>query len=84
MATSSLTAIELEDEVEGNQIGTKNYRFSKIGETVPIMADDVDSVFDPQSPPSQPLAVSERFGLLFVAHSNGQLFENYMSIYLHI
>ncbi|KAM7522789.1 hypothetical protein LguiA_012691 [Lonicera macranthoides] len=62
--------IELTEEVEGNQIGTKNYRFSKIGEPLPIKHDDADE-FDPQNPPSQPLAVSERYGLVFVAHSTG-------------
>jgi nuclear pore complex protein Nup214 len=62
--------IELSDEVEGDVVGTKNYRFSKIGEPVPINS-DADSVFDPQSSPSQPVAISERHNLIFVAHSTG-------------
>lgn len=71
--------IELTQEVEGNEIGTKNYRFSKIGEPLPIKPDDAEE-FDPQNPPSQPLAVSERYGLVFVAHSTGM----YIYIYIYI
>ncbi|KAJ8574010.1 hypothetical protein K7X08_010521 [Anisodus acutangulus] len=64
--------IELEEEIEGDQIGSQNYRFSKIGTLVPIKPGE-DSSFDVENecPPLQPLVVSERFRLLFVAHSNG-------------
>ncbi|XP_059281673.1 nuclear pore complex protein NUP214 isoform X2 [Lycium ferocissimum] len=64
------TSIELDEEIEGDQIGCRNYRFSKIGTPVPIIN---DSSFDVESecPPLQPLVVSERFRLLFVAHSSG-------------
>lgn len=65
-------SIQLEEEIEGDQIGSKNYRFSRIGTPVPIKSGE-DSSFDIENecPPLQPLVVSERFRLLFVAHSNG-------------
>nr|GMC96171.1 nuclear pore complex protein NUP214 isoform X2 [Ipomoea batatas] len=64
--------IKLEEEIEGDQIGSRDYRFCRIGEPVPIKADGI-SPFDPENevPPLQPLAVSERFRLIFVAHSDG-------------
>ncbi|XP_017218330.1 nuclear pore complex protein NUP214 isoform X1 [Daucus carota subsp. sativus] len=62
---------ELVDEVEGDQIGSKNYRFCLIGEPISIVSDVDSDIFDLEKPPSQPLALSERFGLLFVAHSTG-------------
>ncbi|XP_027770395.1 nuclear pore complex protein NUP214 isoform X5 [Solanum pennellii] len=64
--------IQLEEEIEGDQIGSKNYRFSRIGTPVPIKSGE-DASFDIENecPPLQPLVVSERFRLLFVAHSNG-------------
>ncbi|KAF8398619.1 hypothetical protein HHK36_017550 [Tetracentron sinense] len=61
--------IHLDEEKEGNREGTSNYFFKKIGEAVPLKP--LDSNFDLKSPPAQPLAVSERFGLIFVAHSDG-------------
>ncbi|KAL9140612.1 hypothetical protein ABFS82_14G048600 [Erythranthe guttata] len=70
MATDGVAIVDLDEEIEGDYVGTKNYQFSKIGESVPIKSDGT-SEFDPQCVPSQPLAVSERFRLLFVAHSQG-------------
>lgn len=64
---------ELVDEVEGDQIGSKNYRFCLIGEPISIVSDVDSDIFDLEKPPSQPLALSERFGLLFVAHSTGTI-----------
>ncbi|PHT54940.1 hypothetical protein CQW23_03426 [Capsicum baccatum] len=65
-------SIELEEEIEGDQIGSKNYRFSKIGTSVPIQSADSSSFdIENECPPLQPLVVSEHFRLLFVAHSNG-------------
>ncbi|XP_059429559.1 nuclear pore complex protein NUP214 isoform X2 [Corylus avellana] len=61
--------VELEDEIEGGNVGTTDYYFDRIGEPVPIKPHD--SNFDAESPPSQPLAVSELRGLIFVAHSGG-------------
>ncbi|KAL2327625.1 hypothetical protein Fmac_021052 [Flemingia macrophylla] len=57
------------EEVEGEVVGTTDYFFVKIGEAVPLKASD--SNFDVGTLPSQPLAVSERFRLTFVAHSSG-------------
>ncbi|KAL8121339.1 nuclear pore complex protein NUP214 isoform X1 [Apium graveolens] len=62
---------ELRDEVEGKQIGSKNYQFSLIGEPISIDSNADSSIYDLEKPPSQPLALSERFGLLFIAHSTG-------------
>ncbi|KAL0436775.1 UNVERIFIED_CONTAM: Nuclear pore complex protein [Sesamum radiatum] len=62
--------IELDEEIDGDEVGSRNYRFCKVGEPVPIKSDD-NSEFDPQCLPSQPLAVSERFRLLFIAHPQG-------------
>ncbi|KAG8371782.1 hypothetical protein BUALT_Bualt13G0124000 [Buddleja alternifolia] len=64
--------IELDEEIDGDEVGSRNYRFSKIGEPVPITPNNT-SEFQPEECllPSQPLAVSERFRLLFVAHSQG-------------
>ncbi|CAI9263043.1 unnamed protein product [Lactuca saligna] len=69
-ADTSKNVIKVEEEIEGDQIGTKNYRFSKIGESVPIKS-DADFKFDMDNLPSRPMAVSERFGVIFVAHSSG-------------
>nr|KYP50091.1 hypothetical protein KK1_028167 [Cajanus cajan] len=57
------------EEVEGEVVGTTDYFFVKIGEAVPLKASD--SNFDVETLPSQPLALSERFRLTFVAHSSG-------------
>lgn len=65
-------AIQLDQVIEGDTIGSRNYRFVKVGESVPIKPPRTDdSLYDSHSPPSKPLAVSERFRLLFIAHSNG-------------
>ncbi|KAI8008473.1 Nuclear pore complex protein NUP214 [Camellia lanceoleosa] len=62
--------VELDEEVEGDHRGSDDYCFIGIGEPVPVSGYDPE--FDAESPPSQPLAVSERFGgLIFVAHSTG-------------
>lgn len=58
--------IRLDDDVEGAHIGSSDYCFIQVGEPVPVVPG-----FDTQSLPLQPLAVSEKFGLVFVAHSNG-------------
>lgn len=61
--------IQLEDVQEGEHVGTTDYFFVKIGEGVPLKATDFN--FDFESLPSSPLAVSERFGLIFIVHSSG-------------
>ncbi|GAB2276904.1 hypothetical protein Dimus_011614 [Dionaea muscipula] len=60
--------VEVEEETEGDRIYTTDYYFHKIG-GVPLKPSD--SLFDLRNPPLQPLAISERFGLIFVAHSLG-------------
>ncbi|EXB53601.1 hypothetical protein L484_005150 [Morus notabilis] len=67
MASSS--AIEIDEEIEGEQVGTSDYFFERIGEPVPIKPSPFG--FDSQSLPTQPLAVSERRGLVFLALSSG-------------
>ncbi|OMO81074.1 Nuclear pore complex protein [Corchorus capsularis] len=64
--------LEIEEEREGDQVETTDLFFDKIGEAVPVRSQK-DSKFDTESPPSQPLAVSQRFQLLFLAHSSGFL-----------
>ncbi|KAL6500068.1 hypothetical protein OROGR_027978 [Orobanche gracilis] len=64
--TDTVDLVELAEEIDGDQIGSRNYRFSKIGESIPMNLE-----FDPQCLPSQPLAVSERLRLLFVAYPQG-------------
>lgn len=61
--------IEVDEEIEGDHSDTTDYFFERIGEAVPIKPQPFN--FDPQRPPSQPLAVSELHGLVFVAHSSG-------------
>ncbi|PSR90284.1 Nuclear pore complex protein [Actinidia chinensis var. chinensis] len=64
--------VQLDDEVEGDHQGSDEYCFIGLGEPVPINpGGGDDSEFDIQCPPSQPLAVSQRFALIFVAHSTG-------------
>lgn len=61
--------VEIEEEVEGDRIPTTDYYFERIGE--PILIKEEDSQYDLENPPSQPLAISERRGVVFVAHSSG-------------
>ncbi|XP_021278023.1 nuclear pore complex protein NUP214 [Herrania umbratica] len=63
---------EIEEEKEGEHVETTDFFFEKIGEPVPIKPQE-DSLFDLRSPPSQALALSQRFQLLFLAHSSGFL-----------
>lgn len=63
---------DLIDEVEGKQIGSRNYQFCPIGEPISIDSNVDSSIYDLEKPPSQPLALSERFGLLFIALSTGK------------
>lgn len=62
--------VKVTEELDGDQIPTRNYRFSIIGEPVPIKS-DAEFKFDMDSLPSCSVAVSERFGVVFVAHSSG-------------
>lgn len=74
-----LDIIELDEEIDGDEVGSRNYRFSRIGEPVPVKSDG-DFNFEPHSHPSQPLAVSERFRLLFVAHPQGTPSSQYICL----
>ncbi|XP_073144106.1 nuclear pore complex protein NUP214 [Henckelia pumila] len=69
MASDGAPVIQLDEEIEGEEVGSRNYRFSKLGEPVPICSTTFK--FDPGSLPTQPLSVSEKFRLLFVAHPAG-------------
>ncbi|KAH1107893.1 hypothetical protein J1N35_011661 [Gossypium stocksii] len=62
--------LEICEENEGEHVETQDFFFEKIGEPVPVKSQP-DSQFDLQSPPSQPLVLSQRFQLLFLAHSSG-------------
>ncbi|KAI3683441.1 hypothetical protein L1987_83944 [Smallanthus sonchifolius] len=66
----STNVVKVTEEIDGDQIPSRNYRFSIIGEPVPLKS-DADFKFDMDSLPSRPLAVSERFGAIFVAHPSG-------------
>ncbi|CAH8390665.1 unnamed protein product [Eruca vesicaria subsp. sativa] len=60
---------EITEEVEGDRVGTTDYYFDRIGEPLSIKGDN--SHYDLENPPSQPLALSQRLGLVFIAHSSG-------------
>ncbi|KAJ6798678.1 nuclear pore complex protein NUP214 [Iris pallida] len=61
----------LQEEIEGDRDGTSDFVFVRIGESLPLKPGA--SAFDPNDPPSQPLAVSGRRRILFLAHSEGFL-----------
>uniref|UniRef100_A0A1J3EM12 Nuclear pore complex protein NUP214 n=1 Tax=Noccaea caerulescens TaxID=107243 RepID=A0A1J3EM12_NOCCA len=61
--------VEIAEEVEGDRVETTDYYFERIG--VPISIKEDDAQYDLENPPSQPLAISERRGLVFIAHSSG-------------
>ncbi|CAL9100044.1 unnamed protein product [Musa acuminata var. zebrina] len=71
MAEASPRLIRLEEEIEGDHGATADFVFCRLGEPVPLKP--ADSEFDLQAPPARPLAISERFGALFLAHSEGFL-----------
>lgn len=60
--------IEVEEEIDGEHSETTDYFFERIGEPVPIKPKPFN--FDPQNPPSLPLAVSELHGIVFLVHSS--------------
>ncbi|XP_038698349.1 nuclear pore complex protein NUP214 isoform X1 [Tripterygium wilfordii] len=62
--------VELE-EIEGDVVATTDYIFENIGQPVPVLKDSSSTAYDFESPPSQALAVSERFELTFAAHPSG-------------
>ncbi|KAK6919871.1 hypothetical protein RJ641_015775 [Dillenia turbinata] len=69
-ADNAIVRLQLDDELEGERVATVDYFFDRIGASVPVFSDK-DSQFDLQTSPTQPLVVSERFQVLFIAHSDG-------------
>ncbi|KAM1752925.1 hypothetical protein ACFX1X_005581 [Malus domestica] len=67
--TDSGKVTRVEEEVEGEHVESADYIFKRIGDPLPITPHD--SSFDPRGSPSRPLAVSEKHGLVFVAHTSG-------------
>ncbi|XP_020698976.1 nuclear pore complex protein NUP214 isoform X3 [Dendrobium catenatum] len=76
MAGKSTRLLIPKEEVEGDRQGTMDFVFCRIGEPVPLMPAHSDSAFDLSNPPFQPIAVSERHRLLFLAHTKGFLIAN--------
>lgn len=71
-SNSETAVIQVEEEREAEFLETTDHFFDKIGESVPLTPNG--SSFDLQNPPSRPLAVSERFRLIFVAHPSDGFF----------
>lgn len=66
---AAMSAVNIE-ELEGDVVEiTDDHFFVKIGEPIPLKSND--SNFNLQTLPSQPLSLSERFRLTFIAHSSG-------------
>ncbi|KAF8749334.1 hypothetical protein HU200_012663 [Digitaria exilis] len=65
--------LDLSDEVEGDQDGTTDFVFRLAGDPIPLLPTDSAPLplFDLQSPPARPLAVSDRHATVFLAHPNG-------------
>ncbi|KAJ4970400.1 hypothetical protein NE237_003499 [Protea cynaroides] len=61
--------IQLDEEEEGDRKENPGYFFQRIGEPIPIKLQDTN--YDTGSPPVKPLAVSEQYGAIFVAHNEG-------------
>ncbi|XP_020597673.1 nuclear pore complex protein NUP214 [Phalaenopsis equestris] len=76
MAAKSSRLLSLAEEIEGDRQGTVDFVFCRIGEPVPLKPTLSDSAFDLSNPPLQPLAVSERHHLIFLAHTEGFLVAN--------
>ncbi|KNA07375.1 hypothetical protein SOVF_172500 [Spinacia oleracea] len=66
---SSPKTLKVEEQIEGESIETNDYFFCKVGDSIPLMSDG--SAFDANNPPAIPLAISQRSGLIFAAHSSG-------------
>ncbi|KAG8079277.1 hypothetical protein GUJ93_ZPchr0007g3780 [Zizania palustris] len=65
--------LDLSDEVEGEEDGTTDFVFRLAGDPIPLLPTTSSPVpiFDLQSPPSRPLAVSNCHAAVFLAHPNG-------------
>ena len=66
--------LDLSDEVEGEEDGTTDFVFRLAGDPIPLLPTTSSPLplFDLQSPPSRPLAVSNRRAAVFLAHPNGK------------
>jgi nuclear pore complex protein Nup214 len=66
--------LDLSDEVEGEQDCTTDFVFRLVGDPIPVLptASAPLPLFDLQSPPARPLAVSNRRAAVFLAHPNGK------------
>ncbi|KAL9233598.1 hypothetical protein vseg_008572 [Gypsophila vaccaria] len=67
--TSSAKTLEIEEIIDGEHVETDDYFFRKLGDSIPLTSND--AVFTSEFVPSKPLALSQRFGLIFAAHSSG-------------
>ncbi|CAM0907578.1 unnamed protein product [Alopecurus aequalis] len=65
--------LDLSDEVEGEQDGTTDFVFRLVGDPIPVLptASSPLPLFDLQSPPARPLAISNRHAAVFLAHPKG-------------
>ncbi|KAK3128068.1 hypothetical protein QOZ80_7AG0582120 [Eleusine coracana subsp. coracana] len=65
--------LDLSDEVEGDQDGTTDFVFRLAGDPIPLLptASHPLPLFDLQSPPARPLAVSDRHAAVFLARPDG-------------
>lgn len=66
---SNTRTLQIEEQVDVEHIPTTDYFFSKVGGDVSITSDQ--TIFDASNPPSVPLVISQRFGVVFAAHSSG-------------
>ncbi|TVU37188.1 hypothetical protein EJB05_10491 [Eragrostis curvula] len=65
--------LDLSNEVEGDQDGTDDFVFRLAGDPIPVLPTAAHPLplFDLQSPPARPLAVSDRHAAVFLAHPDG-------------
>ncbi|XP_020150868.1 uncharacterized protein [Aegilops tauschii subsp. strangulata] len=65
--------LDLSDEVEGQRDGTTDFVFCLVGDPIPVLppASAPLPLFDLQSPPARPLAVSDGHAAVFLAHPDG-------------
>ena len=66
--------LDLSDEVEGEQVATTEFVFRLVGDPIPVLptASSPLPLFDLQSPPARPLAVSNRHAAVFLAYPKGK------------
>ncbi|KAK9750101.1 hypothetical protein RND81_02G173400 [Saponaria officinalis] len=67
--TNPPKTLKIEEIIDGEHLETDDYFFCKVGDSIPLSSND--PVFSTDSVPSKPLALSQRFGVVFAAHSSG-------------